>query len=246
MGRKKKMFKISLSAGHGKDTPGKRCPDNSMHEWQFNSAVVSKMVDLLSHYKDVAVQRLDDPTGAQDIPLAERAKRSNDWGANFHLDVHANAFGESWNDAHGIETYSYKLSGESFKIAQVLQAELIKATGLTNRGVKDGSDLYMVRTTKAPACLVECGFMTNPKEAALLKSDSYRFTVAQALVRAIVDYFKLVAATPQPQRKPTEPAPPVSKTIYRVQVGAFSDRTNAENLAKSLKDKGFEAVITEA
>jgi N-acetylmuramoyl-L-alanine amidase len=194
------MFKISLSAGHGRDTAGKRCPDNSMHEWEFNSSVVSKMIDLFSHYKDTAVLRLDDPTGKVDIPLADRAKRSNDWGANYHLDVHGNAFGAGWNDAHGIETYSYKLSGSSFEIGKKLQASLIAATGLTNRGVKDGStSLYMISQTNAPANLVECGFMTNPAEAALLKSDDYRTKVANALVGAIASHFNLSKSAPVTQ-----------------------------------------------
>jgi N-acetylmuramoyl-L-alanine amidase len=241
----KKMFKISLSAGHGKDTPGKRVPDNSMHEWEFNSAVVSKMINLLSYYKDVAVLRLDDPTGKVDIPIQDRAKRSNDWGANFHLDVHANAAGDGWSDAHGIETFSYKLTGHSFDSGKILQKHLIAATGLTDRGVKDGSDLYMVRVTKANANLVECGFMTNSKEAALLKSDAYRTTVANALVDAIAEIGKLVKNTPPPPPVAPKTAP-VSKTIYRVQVGAFSDRTNAENVVKDLAAKGFNGVIVEA
>lgn len=234
------MFKISLSAGHGKDTPGKRTPDG-MHEWEFNSGVVTKMVELLSHYQNTAVLRLDDPTGKRDIPLEERANRSNGWGANYHLDVHANAFGADWNDAHGIETFSYKLSGPSFEIAKKLQEALIKATGLTDRGVKNGDHLYMINTTKMPSSLVECGFMTNPKEAALLKTDAYRSIVANALVDTIVAYFHLekVAPVVKPADKPTV------KTLYRVQVGAFSNHDNAIELQKKLKAKGVDGTIVE-
>ena len=191
------MFKITLSPGHGLNTPGKRSPDG-MHEWEFNSSVVSKMIDLLSHYKEVAVKRLDDPTGKIDIPLSKRVETSNNWGANFHLDVHANAAGNGgWCDAHGIESFSYGLSGKSYEIAKVLQKHLISETGLTDRGVLNGDWLYMVRNTKAPACLVECGFMTNKTEAALLKSDSYRSRIAGALVDAIAEVFKLVKVPPK-------------------------------------------------
>jgi N-acetylmuramoyl-L-alanine amidase len=186
------MFKLSLSPGHGIGTPGKCTPDG-MHEWEFNSSVVSKMVELFSHYTDTTVLRLDDPTGKRDIPLQERAKRSNDWGADYHLDVHANAYGSGWNDSRGIETFSYKLSGTSFEIGKKLQAALISATELSNRGVKDASEngagYYMICKTKAPANLVECGFMTNKNEATLLKSDAYRTKVANALVGAIADHF---------------------------------------------------------
>jgi N-acetylmuramoyl-L-alanine amidase len=239
------LFKLSLSAGHGISTPGKRTPDG-MHEWEFNSAVVSKMMELFSHYKDTAVLRLDDPTGKVDIPLQDRANRSNGWGANYHLDVHANAFGATWSDAHGIETFSYKLSGISFEIGKKLQDALIAATGLTNRGVKDASEngagYYMICKTKAPANLCECGFMTNQAEAVLLKSDAYRSKVANALVGAIADHFKLVKVVPVV--KPTPPKEvPKADEIHRVQIGAFSDPKNAEKLAAELKSKGYSAVI---
>jgi N-acetylmuramoyl-L-alanine amidase len=237
------MFKISLSAGHAGFgvTPGKRLPDGSMYEWDFNSAVVAKMMELFSHYQNTAVLRLDDPAGRRDIPLKERADRSNAWGANYHLDVHANAFGSGWNDAHGIETYSYKLSGDSFLIGQKLQKALIAGTGLADRGVKDasenGASFYMICNTKAPANLCECGFMTNGKEAALLKSDAYRTIVARALVGAIVGHFNLI--------KNPDPVPVVPKTLYRVQVGAFANHDNAVNLQKQLKEKGFDSIIVE-
>jgi N-acetylmuramoyl-L-alanine amidase len=227
------MFKISLSAGHGLTTPGKQTPDG-MHEWEFNSAVVSKMVQLFSFYKDVAVLRLDDPTGKTDIPLKDRAARSNGWGANYHLDVHANAAGATWSDAHGIETFSYKLSGQSYEIGKVIQKYLIQATGLTDRGVKDGSDLYMVNSTKAPANLAECGFMSNKNEAALLKSEDYRTKVAQALVNAIADYFKLVKVTPQVQAYSLDPIPVKNPTMYRL--AKLLDTTDQKVIEQSKKD----------
>ncbi|MFD0825871.1 N-acetylmuramoyl-L-alanine amidase [Neobacillus sp. M.A.Huq-85] len=238
------MFKITLSPGHGLHTPGKRSCDG-MHEWEFNSAVVSKMIDLLAHYKDVAVKRLDDSTGKVDIPLEKRSDVSNSWGADYHLDVHANADGDGvhWNDAHGIETFSYNTSGASYEIAKKLQKALVKATGLADRGVKDGSCLYMVYSTKAPANLVECGFMTNKDEAKLLKSDAYRETMAAALVETIADHFKLEKEKPKETPKPVV-KPKNDGSIHKVQVGAFSDPKNAEKLAAELKKKGYKPFIT--
>lgn len=232
------MLNFSLSGGHALVTLGKQTPDG-YKEWQFNSGVVSKMMNLLSHYQGVAVIRLDDPTGKRDIPLSERAARSDSFGAHFHLDVHANAFGSGWNDANGIETFSYKLTGESYEIAKKLQAALIAATGLKDRGVKNGDGLYMIKTPKAPACLVECGFMTNQREAALLKSDDYQNKVANALVNTLAGHFNLVKNTP-PAPQPAAPG-----TLYRVQVGAFSKIEGAKTLQAKLKAAGFDSIIKE-
>lgn len=185
------MLKVSWDAGHGLNTPGKRTPDNSLHEWQFNSEVVRYAMLELAKYDGVAQKRFDDPTGKRDVPLTERTNGINSWGSNLHISVHANAFGNGWNTADGIETYVYKLSlAGSVKIAKAVQHELVEATRLDDRGVKAG-DLHMVRETNMDAILIENPFMTNKKEAELLKSDGFRRTCAAAIVRAIVDVYGL-------------------------------------------------------
>jgi N-acetylmuramoyl-L-alanine amidase len=236
------MLNFTLSAGHSLVTPGKQTPDG-MKEWSFNASVVSKMMLLLAGYKDVAVLRLDDPTGQRDISLKERADRSDSFNARFHLDIHANAFGSGWNDANGIETFTYKLSGESYEIGKKLQNALVAATGLKNRGVKNGDHLYMINSPKAPSCLVECGFMTNQKEAALLKSDSYRTTVANALVKTLVEHFKLVKTPPPP--KPAPKPAPAPGTLYRVLVGVLYKIDGPKTINATLKAAGFDSVIKE-
>jgi N-acetylmuramoyl-L-alanine amidase len=215
------LLKISLSAGHGFHTPGKRTLDG-MREWTFNSVVVKYMMILLAEYQEVAVLRLDDPTGVNDIPLKERVERSSSWGADIHIDIHANAYGSDWNDANGIETFVYKRTEkESEKLANIVQENLIKYTALKSRGVKEG-DLYMVREPKAKAkILVEAGFMTNLKEAALLKSDDYRKTVAKAIVDAIVIVYGL-------KKKKAD------KT-YKIKTGTFKDREKADKIANEIR-----------
>jgi N-acetylmuramoyl-L-alanine amidase len=230
------MFKISLSAGHGKFTPGKQTPDGSMKEWDFNAAVVKYLMAELANYEGVAVLRLDDPTGKRDIPLQERSDRANAWGTNVHVDVHANAAGANWSDARGIETYVYETRPkEAVALAQKVQANLIKVTGLKNRGVKV-ADFHMLRETKMTSILVEGGFMTNNEEAKLLKSDNYRRIVAGAILAGLVAQYGLKKKAAATQSKTS--TAPVQGKLYRVQVGAFSNKANAERLAEELKKKG--------
>lgn len=188
------MFKISWDAGHGKETPGKRVPDDSMHEWEFNAAVVSYAMFELSVFENTIAQlRLDDPTGKRDVPLKERTNRLRDWGSQLHVSVHANASGDKWSNAEGIETFTYTNPDDvSAAFARVVQKKLIATTELKDRGVKQ-ANFWMVnkKNTKCPSILVECGFMSNHKEAALLISEEYRKTVAHAIVSAIVEYFNL-------------------------------------------------------
>lgn len=243
------MIKISWDAGHGKNTPGKRCPDNSMHEWEFNSKVVEYSMKELAFYDKVAQLRVDDPSGKTDVPLTTRTNQVNNWGSNLHISVHANAFGSTWNDAHGIETEVYttiKQNSETYAIAKAVQASLIKATGLTNRGVKK-QDLHMVRETHMPAILIEHPFMTNKKEAALLKSDDFRKKCATAIVKALVEHYKLKKTSSVAAEKPKEEKTKKDDgTLHKVQVGAFSIKENADKLAAELKKKGYEAIVVKA
>jgi N-acetylmuramoyl-L-alanine amidase len=117
--------------------------------------------------------------------------------------------------------------------------------------MKDGSHLYVIKyTTGIPAVLVECGFMDNLREARLLDSEAYRKECALELAKGVceaygVKYVPYVApkpVAPKPAPKPVAKPTP-SKEVYRVQVGAFGDRKNAEALVSKLKKDGYDAVI---
>ncbi|MRX70834.1 N-acetylmuramoyl-L-alanine amidase [Bacillus lacus] len=185
-------MKIILDAGHGYNTPGKRTPDGSMREWEFNSRVTEIAKGMLEQYEDVQVQFSHDPTGKIDIPLGKRTEHANRWGADVVVSVHANAFGEGgWHNAEGVETFVHTSPSEqSLRIANAIHKRLVAQTGLRDRGVKKAS-FHMVREAKMPSVLPECGFMTNRNEAALLKTEPYRLSCAVAIVEGLVEVYKL-------------------------------------------------------
>lgn len=188
------MKVIAIDPGHGINTPGKRTPlfeDGSyMKENEFNRAVAD--------YLDTALHRNGFRTlivapEMEDIPLETRVQRANEGEADCYISIHANASGESWSDANGIETYLYATIGDSsstYSLAEEIQRELIKKTGLRDRGVKK-ADFYVLRKTWMPAVLIECGFMTNRKEAVLLKSENYRKTCAEAICKGICSHYNI-------------------------------------------------------
>jgi len=235
------MVKIVIDAGHGYNTPGKRTPDGSLREWEFNSAVASLVEKELKNYENVQVLRVDDITGNTDVSLKTRTDKANAWKANVYVSIHANAAGSGWSSAEGIETFVYKTRPkEAVQLAAHVQNHLIRETGRKNRGVK-AADFHVLRETKMTAILCECGFMTNIEEASLLKSDSYRKKCAEAIVQGLVEHYKLkkkAAAKPAPAKPAAS-----NQKVYRVQVGAFADRKNAERLAEELKKKGYTVVI---
>lgn len=223
------LMKIAIDAGHGYETPGKRTVDG-MKEYEFNRAVANDMKKLLLNYEGVTV--LFTHSDQRDVPLHDRTAKANRENVDVYISIHANAHGngKEWTSAEGIETYVYKSKPRAAnELAQIIQQELVKRTNRKNRGVKTAS-FHVLKETAMTAILCECGFMTNKEEAALLRSSSYRLTCARAIVRGIEQYYKLTKRTD-------------SSSLYKVQVGAFANKQNAEALAKELKLKGYETII---
>ena len=179
-------MKIMLDAGHGPNTTGKRTPDGKMKEFEFNEVVAQLVKKELTAFGLIVMNSHDNK---RDVPLKERTALANKMGVDAFISIHANAFGTTWNNANGIETFTYtKPSEQSVILASLIQNSLCSITGRTNRGVKR-ANFAVVRDTRMPAVLVECGFMTNKDEAILLQSMNYRMRCAKALAFAILCWF---------------------------------------------------------
>ncbi|ALS73737.1 hypothetical protein AUC31_00080 [Planococcus rifietoensis] len=159
------MVKIAVSAGHGGYgvTPGKRGPDGKF-EWIWNNAAAIAFIQHLNNFENVQTIRVDDPTGRTDIPLADRVRKANLWGADIYVSFHHNAMGSVWVDhGLGIETFrSDRVSASSStgKLQAVIHPRIVDAMGLKDRGQKT-APFYELRYTKMPAVLLEGGFMDS-------------------------------------------------------------------------------------
>jgi N-acetylmuramoyl-L-alanine amidase len=219
-------MKIMLDAGHGINTPGKRTPDG-MREFEFNSAVAEIAKKLLLEYENTQVIFAHDPMGKVDVPLAERVAKALKEKVDAVISIHANAFGDTWNDANGIETFisEDRMPFTELELASYIQNHLIRETGRRNRGVKRGN-LFMTKVSDMiPSVLVECGFMTNIEEATLLRSASYREKCATAIVNGLVDLYKLI-----PKAKPK------SKELAYIKTGSMPI-DEAKKRAAEIKQK---------
>jgi N-acetylmuramoyl-L-alanine amidase len=134
------------------------------------------------------------------------------------------------------EAFYHYGGGTSKTLAENILAEIVKI-GQNSRGAKirknkDGKDYYgFIRQTSAPSVIVECAFVDNATDLKILASESKREAMGQAIAKGIL---KTLGIEYQADRG----------TIYRVQVGAYSVKANAEALQKKLKEAGFDAYIT--
>ena len=144
----------------------------------------------------------------------------------------------------GTEVYIYSDSSKAQSYAEKV-GKAIETLGFKNRGVKVNSSLYFLRKVKAPAMLVECCFVDD-------KDDVERYNyldMAEAIVYGITG--KKVekqesAHDKDAEAENAETKTSDDKTIYRVQVGSYGVKANAEVMQEKLKKAGFEAIIVKA
>ena len=183
------MAKIAIDNGHGRYTAGKRTPPFPMtgqviHEWQFNYSTAKKLEKILKEqgHEVLMVSDTQDDTG-----LNIRAHRANQWKADVFISIHYNALNGAWGTHGGIETFHHPSSINGGKLAKFVQDELIKVTGLGNRGVKS-ANFQVLRETKMVSVLAECGFMDNLSEARLMLDENYQMKCARAMATGINKY----------------------------------------------------------
>ena len=182
---------VCIDPGHGLTTGGKRSPDGSLREYEFNRDVAYRLKALLEARGVTCIMTVaqDDQT---DPSLATRVAIANNAGnVDLFVSIHANAFGDGWNSANGWEVYTYQSGGIAEMAAKAVeQATIDSGAGLKNRGCKT-ANFYVIKNTTMPAILIEHGFYTNLEECEKLKSDSFRDILAQADANGIMNFFSL-------------------------------------------------------
>lgn len=181
---------IAVDNGHGINTPGKRTPKvpngRVIHEWEFNYPTAKKLGRLLAH-NGFKVLYVSDTK--EDTPLNTRTSRANNANADLFISVHYNAFQSVWGSHGGIETLYHPNSAKGKKLANLAQNQLIKETGLRDRGIKERPGLAVLRNTRMPSILAECGFMDNLEEANLMLDENYQWKCAKAIVKSVCKYY---------------------------------------------------------
>ena len=235
------MFKIALTAGHYRYTAGKRCmkklDPKETREWVLNDRIADKVEKLLSAYDGYELLRTDDTTGETNVSLADRTSKANDFGADIYISIHHNA-GILGGKGGGIVAYTYTRVDDVTKSWQSdLYNALIKNTGLKgNRATPLArANFEECRKTTMPAVLLELGFMDSQVDTPIILTEDYADKCAAAIVEVIVAKGGLT-------KKPVETP---AKKHYRVQIGYFAIRENAEKLRKDLISKGYSAIIKE-
>lgn len=187
---------IAIDAGHGINTPGRRCLaslDPEQHrEWWLNSRVALYLQQELQNYECTTL-RTDDVTGAKDISLAERCEKANKAGAAAFISIHHNA-GINGGSGGGTVVYAARSATAAKKAWQKdLYDRVVGYNGL--KGNRSNPlplrDYTVIVGTNMPALLIECGFMDSKTDVPKILTEEFARQTAKGIAESIADYLDL-------------------------------------------------------
>lgn len=186
---------IGLNAGHTLSGYGSGAV-GMLNESQETRRVVETITPMFQQLGCEIILCNVDKASSQGAYLAEVVKLANQQDLDWFISVHFN--NDAAKKGQGVECYTYK--GRQYADA-VEVCEYISALGFKNRGVKEGTGLYVINKTKAKALLIEVCFVNEPDASTYKKMFD---EICKAIVYAMAGY---IAETPQTETQ-TEPQPP--------------------------------------
>lgn len=179
---------VVIDAGHGGSDPGHLSNNkNHLAEKELNLLISNKVGGYIDQYLtnvEIIYTRKDDSF----ISLDDRVYRANSVKADCFISIHCNA-----NDrqmVHGTESHVHTMSAtKSVELAKIMEKEFSSRAGRHSRGVKDSEDrehsLQVLKYTSMTSVLLECGFLTNEKEANYLNTTTGQEILASAIFRGL-------------------------------------------------------------
>jgi len=158
---------------------GHNCPPSDIgyvgirEEDELNKEVGIKVMAKLKELKHEVVYCTPSPDSSLNNSLYRRVNKANEENVDLYVSIHFNG-----GSGHGTEVFAISESGKNTAKRVV---DEIAELGYVNRGVKDGSFLYLLQNTKMPAILVESGFVDSKEDMERFNADN----IANAIVKGI-------------------------------------------------------------
>ena len=185
---------VVIDSGHGGFDPGKVGVDGSL-EKEINLEIAMKLKKyleledlevIMTRESDVGFHREDD-TSKKMADMRNRCQLINDADPDLVVSIHQNSYHEE--PIYGGQVFYYKDSVKGKELAEILQERFSYVLGAENRRrAKANGDYYLLLNVKKPIVIVECGFLSNRKEAALLQQEDYQDRLAWTIHMGIMEY----------------------------------------------------------
>lgn len=189
---------IVIDPGHGGDDDG--CCRGDVSEKTVNLQIAQRLAGKLRDMGyETVLTREDDETA---LTLEQRVEIAEAAGGTLYISIHQNACEEKESSVTGIETWfsgcPEKVEGanwyctccnDSRRLAQLVQMGAVSQTGANDRGLQQSQELYVIRETSMPSCLIETSFLSNTAERSAISSEEYQEQLTEGIARNIDYYF---------------------------------------------------------
>jgi N-acetylmuramoyl-L-alanine amidase len=231
-------MKFGIDIGHN-------CPPDSgasgiKSEDRLTTEVGNKVISKLQSLGHTVISCKPNSASTVNQSLGSRCNKANNNRVDFFVSIHFNAFN---GRANGTEVFAISDSGR--KVAQKVLDEIVKL-GFFNRGVKNGSHLYVLRRTNMPGILIEGCFIDSAKDMQIYDGEA----MANAIVAGLTGK---VANTPVNPVNPVNPANPVideeqnkDKSILRLQQALNRLKITDKNNRPLAEDNSMGAATSSA
>lgn len=185
---------VVIDAGHGGNDPGKIGVDGTL-EKDINLQIAKRLKKYLEASDVEVVLTREDDNGLYSerdskkkmADMNKRCEIINDVSPALTVSIHQNSYHQA--DVFGGQVFYYKKSGNGKKLAEILQDRFDYVLGEQNtRLAKPNDNYYLLLHVRTPIVIVECGFLTNWKETALLNSPDYQDRLAWTIHMGIMQY----------------------------------------------------------
>ena len=183
-------YLIIIDPGHGGLDAGK-VGVNGKEEKEINLNISLKIQKLLKEQGvEVEMTRTEDErlgeTQVED--LKARVSLMNEKNPDLVISIHQNSYHEE--SVSGAQVFYYTDSAQSERAAEFIQEALKEADPENTKKTKENSTYYILKRTEVPAVIVECGFLSNRREAEKLAGEEYQQELAAAVVKGTLRYLE--------------------------------------------------------
>lgn len=189
-----KEHTVVIDAGHGGDDPGK-VGINGALEKDVNLQIALLVRQYLEANDVAVVMTREDENGLYDRhasnkkvqDMKRRVELIEDTAPVLTISIHQNSYPEEY--VHGAQVFYYKDSLEGLHLAEKIQKRLVEGVDPENkRQVKANDSYYLLKKTRTPIVIVECGFLSNGDEAEKLCSEDYQKELAWEISMGVLQY----------------------------------------------------------
>jgi len=189
---------VTLDPGHGGYDGGARGRDSGVWEKELNlqiaQAVEAALIErgaavTLTRTEDICLSEGGTGKARKRADLQKRLDLAENAGADVFLSIHLNEYRD--RSESGPQVFYQRGADAGRLLAGCLQESLISTLQPAKARTANAGDYYVLRNTKLPAALVECGFLSNAAEEKLLLDEAYHRRIAQAVADGLENWLEL-------------------------------------------------------